>query len=62
MNDRLDVSEPAPEPMTIARCRELLGAEATGLSDDEIDALRQHADAMANVLVDMFLTNRATDT
>jgi hypothetical protein len=62
MNDRLDVSEPALEPMTIARCRELLGAEATGLSDDEIDVLRQHADAMANVLVDIFLTSRATET
>lgn len=44
---------------TIARCRELLGAEAEGLSDEEIEHLRRHADAVAHVIVEMFLEQRA---
>lgn len=44
----------------IARCRELLGDEAVGLSDEDVDQIRQHADAMAHVLIDIFLARRAT--
>ena len=44
---------------TIARCRELLGQEAHGLSDEEIDRVRRHADAVARVIVEMFLNHRA---
>jgi hypothetical protein len=44
---------------TIARCRELLGDEADGLSDEEIDHIRRHADAFAHVIVEMFLNQRA---
>ena len=40
----------------LARCRELLGDEAAELSDEQLDAIRQHAQAMANVLVELFLT------
>ena len=40
---------------TIARCRELLGDEADGLSDEEIDRVRRHADALAHVIIDVFL-------
>ena len=47
------------ESISIARCRELLGDEAEGLSDQEVDLIRQHADAMAHVLVEMFLENGA---
>ena len=43
----------------IARCRELLGDEADGLSDEEIDRVRRHADAFAHVIVEMFLDQRA---
>ena len=43
------------DPVSIARCRELLGEEADGLSDREVDQLRQHADALANVIMDMYL-------
>jgi len=44
----------------IARCRELLGDEAEGLSDREVDQFRRHADAVAHVIVEMFLEQRAS--
>jgi hypothetical protein len=47
------------EPISIARCREILGQDAYGLSDIEVDRIRQHADAMAHVIVEMFLEQRA---
>lgn len=47
------------DPMLTARCRELLGEEADGLSDREVDQLRQHADALAHVIIDMYLEERA---
>jgi hypothetical protein len=43
----------------IARCRELLAEEADGLSDHDIDRISQHADAMARVIVEAFLEQRA---
>lgn len=46
-------------PTSIARCRELLGEEADGLSDREVDQLRQHADALAHVIIDMYLEEQA---
>ena len=48
--------------ISIARCRELLGDEAEGLSDQEVDLMRRHADAMAHVLVEIFLDVIATRT
>ena len=48
------------DSIAIARCRELLGDEAEGRSDPEIDLIRRHADAMAYVLVEIFLDNGAT--
>lgn len=39
----------------LARCRELLADEAAGLSDDEIDRIRAHADALARVIVELYL-------
>ncbi len=44
---------------SIARCRELLGDEAEGLSDRDVDRIRQHADTMARVIVEVFLESRA---
>jgi hypothetical protein len=43
----------------IARCRELLGDEAVGLSDEEVDRIRRHADTMAHVVIEMFLQVRS---
>lgn len=48
-----------PDPIVIGRCRELLGEEADGLSDDDVDRIRRHAEAMARVIVEMFLEQRA---
>jgi hypothetical protein len=49
----------AADAITIERCRKLLGDEADGLSDHEIDHIRRHADAIAHVIVEMFLERRA---
>jgi len=46
--------------ISIARCRELLGDEADGLSDHEVDLIRRHADAMAQIIVVMFLESSTT--
>ena len=39
----------------IARCRELLGAEADALTDQEVALIRRHAERMARVVVEMYL-------
>lgn len=49
----------ASDAISIARCRELLGDEADGLSDQDVDRIRRHAEAMARVLVEIFLEQRA---
>ena len=46
--------------ISIARCRELLGDDAVGLSDEEVDRIRQHAETMAHVLIEVFLEDRST--
>jgi hypothetical protein len=48
------------DAILIARCRELLGDEADGLSDHEVDLIRQHADALGHIIVEMFLQSAAT--
>ncbi len=42
-------------PLSLARCRELLGDDSEGLSDADIEKIRRHAEAMAHVIVEMFL-------
>jgi hypothetical protein len=42
----------------IAHCRKILAREADGLTDAEVDQIRRHADAMAHVLVEVFLTQQ----
>ncbi len=49
------------EPISIARCRQLLGPEADGLSDAEVDQIRRHADVMAHVVVEIFLEQRGPE-
>lgn len=48
------------DAISITRCREFLGDEAEGLSDQEVDLMRRHADAMAHILVEIFFDNSAT--
>ena len=50
----MDVPERAditPEPISIVRCRELLGDEAGALSDHEVREVARHAEAMARILI-----------
>jgi hypothetical protein len=48
-------------PPTIERCRELLGDDGIDLTDDEeIDRMRQYADVVARVVIELFLKNRKT--
>ena len=42
------------EPFSIERCRDRLDTEASGLSDEEIEAIRVQTDAWAHVL-DIYL-------
>jgi hypothetical protein len=44
--------------MSIARCRELLGHEAESMTDHDVEELRQHAHAMAWILVEMYEDHR----
>ena len=48
-------AEARPEPISIARCRELLGDEADTLSDDEVLAVARHAEALAHILIALAL-------
>jgi len=45
------------DPQATARTRELLGDEAHGLTDEDIDRIRAHADAMAHLLIEAFLND-----
>ncbi len=54
--DDITTTEAKADEMSRARCRELLGDEAAELSDEQLDVIRQHAHAMANVLVEVFLS------
>jgi hypothetical protein len=40
---------------SIERCRELLGAESSGLSDAEIEAVRDQTNALVRVIIDIYL-------
>ena len=48
------------EPMSIERCREILSDEANELSDDDVDQMRRHADAMAHAIIEIYLEQRTT--
>ena len=58
--EREHAEDIASELISIARCQELLGDEADGLSNHEVDLIRQHAHTMAHIIVEMFLENRTT--
>ena len=50
-----DMLEPDAGGLSISRCRELLGEQALHLSDGEVDAIRRHAQMMAQALIEGFL-------
>jgi len=47
-------AEPRPEPISIARCRELLGEDAESMTDQDIEDIRRHAETMACIVVEMY--------
>ena len=59
--DHADADENSRELASIARCRELLGEDAEAMSDRDIDFVRRHAEAMAHVLVELFLKREITE-
>jgi hypothetical protein len=48
-------AEPRPEPISIARCRELLGDEAKSMTDQDIEDIRRHAETMACIVIELYL-------
>jgi hypothetical protein len=47
-------AEPRPQPISIARCRELLGEDAESMTDQDIEEIRRHAETMACILIAMY--------
>ena len=46
-----DRGESEPEPISISRCRELLGDDAEMMSDEEVVAVARHAETVAHILI-----------
>jgi hypothetical protein len=54
----MDVPDPAeqePEPISVARCRELLGDDADTLTDEEVLVVARHAESLAHIMIDLAL-------
>ena len=47
-----------PEPISIARCRELLCEEAESMTDQNIENIRRHAETMACIVVELYQESR----
>ena len=56
--DFVDRGDDRPEPISTARCRELLGDEADTLTDQDIEMIRRQAETMAQIVVEMFVESR----
>jgi hypothetical protein len=50
----VEQADPKPEPISIARCRELLGEDAELMSDQDVEDIRRHAETMAWIVVEMY--------
>ena len=51
--DVIDRADQEPEPISVSRCRELLGDEADAMSDDEVLAVARHAESLAHVVIEL---------
>jgi hypothetical protein len=51
-------AEPRPEPISSARCRELLGEDAESLTDQDVEDIRRQAETMAYIVVEMYQEQR----
>jgi hypothetical protein len=45
---------PRPEPISIARCHELLGEDAESMSDQDVEDIRRHAETMAVIVIEVY--------
>ena len=54
----VEYPEPTPEPISIARCRELLGEDAESMTDQDIEDIRRHAETMARIVVEIYREQR----
>jgi hypothetical protein len=52
--DFIERTDDRPEPISIARCRELLGEEAELMTDEQLALIRRHAETMACIVVEMY--------
>ena len=43
-----------PEPISLERCRELLGEEAESMTDQEVASIRRHAETMTCIVFEMY--------
>jgi hypothetical protein len=50
----VEQAEPRPGPISIARCRELLGKDAESMTDQDVEDIRRHAETMAWIVVEMY--------
>ena len=50
-----DRADQEPEPISVARCRELLGDDADTLSDEEVLVVARHAEALAHIVIALAL-------
>src|SRR5688572_24381206 len=53
--DVSDRAEQEAEPISAARCRELLGDDADTISDEEVLAVARHAESLAHVVIELAL-------
>lgn len=53
-----EITSPDVDQAANDRCRELLEDDAIGLSDEDVDRVRQHADVVARVVIKLFLESR----
>ena len=53
-----EITSPDVDQATIDRCRELLEDDAIGLSNEEVDRVRQHAGVVARIVIELSLKNR----
>jgi hypothetical protein len=47
-------ADPKPEPIPIARCRELLGKDGESMTDQDVEHIHRHAETMACIVVAMY--------
>jgi hypothetical protein len=52
--DFIERADDRQEPISIERCRELLGEEAESMTDQEIALIRRHTETMACIVVEMY--------